>query len=263
MNKNALIDFNGLPCYFSAPNQGATNEQRKKCLLSVDGIPPVARIQKMRSAISRRLQGPPIFMHGSILVHGVCPTGIPRKLARYRSLSPISQKPALSHGDPKPGLKEHAGRCQRKSRLENLRRLCSNSHAQSTNLVCGRAARTGAWRKRVRPGLDDHRPVPVYLCLGSLSKKTRRGQGAYPPQSAGEYSLVCLDHRRKSSRCKDPRHPDPRARLFLYPGPGLPRLRQTLRTASGQGELCGKGQSQYSPSKDLFASCRQKYGTTL
>jgi len=89
-----------------------------------------------------------------------CPTDLPGKPSRYRSLSPIHPAQALSHGFSRKGLTQYARSCQRGSRLADLCRLCSNPHCSGTSPLCQRFFRRGVEANGLCPGL-----TTIDLCL--------------------------------------------------------------------------------------------------
>src|SRR6266699_6721755 len=77
-------------------------------LLTTNGLSSCSRVSPMRYALPGRLQTQELFLLGPVSLHGLRPADVPRKLARYRSLSAGQPNQALSHGYSRPRLAQHA-----------------------------------------------------------------------------------------------------------------------------------------------------------
>lgn len=73
-------------------------EYRPNRLFSNHGSPLPARFSAIRRTISGEFQSQNVFLQGSIPLHGVRSTLVPRKSARYRILSSVGAKQTLPHG---------------------------------------------------------------------------------------------------------------------------------------------------------------------
>src|ERR1700739_2636736 len=69
-------------------------------------------IPEVRHSIQRRLSLARILLLGSVSVHGVRSTDLPRESTRYRGVSARGGRQALSHGVPWQGGALYAGRRQ-------------------------------------------------------------------------------------------------------------------------------------------------------
>src|SRR2546425_4123291 len=56
-------------------------------LFTTNGLSSCSRVSPMRCALPGRLQTQELFLLGPVSLHGLRPANVPRKLARYRSLS--------------------------------------------------------------------------------------------------------------------------------------------------------------------------------
>src|SRR6185369_412526 len=67
-------------------------------LFTTDGLSTLDPVPRMRGPLPRRLQTQKLLLLGPVPLHGVCPTYLPRKFARYRGLSACQPNQALSYG---------------------------------------------------------------------------------------------------------------------------------------------------------------------
>ena len=111
---------------------------------------------------------------GAIPVHGLRPADLPGKPARHRDLPLDPRIETLSHGLPPAGPALDAGRCQRKARLAYPCGVGPAAHHPGEDAVRRRRTGVGPDQYRLRPGLDDHRSVPVGLSVGRTSAPPRR-----------------------------------------------------------------------------------------
>ena len=180
MQENLLIDLKLDFWYFGAPdNKGAINEYRQNSFFSNYGILASIRIPQMCRTISGRLQDQNFFVHGSIFVHVFCAINLSRKFARHRIMFAINEQQALSHGYSRFHFQKHLGRCQRKSRLEYLRRLCPSANSSGQKFIYQRRFWSATGANRLRLGCNDHRFMFILISLGLFSKEQRCDQTAY------------------------------------------------------------------------------------
>ncbi len=171
-------------------------ECRPNCFRSAHGSSATLRVSEVRDSLSRRPPAEELLVLGAVSRHGFCAVHVPREPARYRGVSTVSGWQALSHGVPQHGSALHAGRGQRVSRLEDLRRLRPSSDR------CGATAlrrRSDRRRTRCEPlcaGLDHHRSVSLIVSVGAFSPAQSRDQTAHPAGPARQYPHVYWDYRR-------------------------------------------------------------------
>src|SRR5436309_965339 len=123
-----FFDFNSKPpfCHHFAAFQlfsEAAYEYGTNCLFATDGLFSTLRISSLCQSLSRQSLRQELFLQRSVPLSGLCPTYLPRKSARYRSLLAGTTIQALSHGLSRSRLPHHAGRCQREPRLAHLPRF--------------------------------------------------------------------------------------------------------------------------------------------
>src|SRR5512135_2939552 len=91
------LNFDLLP-WHARPAWRAWHEQRTNHLRSVARPSSHERIPGVRRAISRRSSHQDLLLLGSVSVHDLCTTFLPRKPARYCRLPAIPESAALSYG---------------------------------------------------------------------------------------------------------------------------------------------------------------------
>src|SRR6266566_3621911 len=116
-----------LICGHSHLMKGMSDECWQHCLLATYGPSASARIPQVCATVPGRLQSPELYLPGPVSLDGFCTTNVSGKPARYRVLSARRWQQALPHGHPRFRVSQHAGGCQRDSRLAHLCRLCSGS----------------------------------------------------------------------------------------------------------------------------------------
>ena len=110
------------------------------------------------------------------------------KPARHRDLPLGPRIETLSHGLPPAGPALDAGRCQRKARLAYPCGVGPVAHHPGEDAVRRRRTGVGPDQYRLRPGLDDHRSVPVGLSVGALPHHQGGGEDAHAARPAGQHS---------------------------------------------------------------------------
>ena len=137
-----------------------------------------------RRPVWRRSPGPDAFLRRAIPVHGLRPADLPGKPARHRDLPLGPRIETLSHGLPPAGPALDAGRCQRKARLAYPCGVGPAAHHPGEDAVRRRRTGVGPDQYRLRPGLDDHRSVPVGLSVGALPHHQGGGEDAHAARPA-------------------------------------------------------------------------------
>ena len=174
-------------------------ECRPNCFRSAHGSSATLRVSEMRESLSGRPPAEELLVLGAVSRHGFCAVHLPREPARYRGVSAVSGRQALSHGVPEHVSALHAGRCQRVSGLEDLCRLCPSPDRRGATALLGRS---DGRRTRCQPlcaGLDHHRSVSFLVSVGAFSPAQSRDQTAHPAGPAWQYPHVYWDYRRQSA----------------------------------------------------------------
>ena len=123
MTRILFFDLNVPTCYCDAFQQGASNEHGQNNFIPGHGILADVRIPQMRRTLSWRTKNIELLLFRSVFEHGLRTVNISRESPRHRILSALDARTPVSHGLSGKNFQEHTGRCKRKSRLANLRRL--------------------------------------------------------------------------------------------------------------------------------------------
>ena len=277
-NKTTTNDFN-LPVAFRPfPHKGTANEYRANRFFSNHGPTASLGFPQMCQTISRRPQNTKILLYGPISLYGIRSINLPRELARHRSMPARQSAKTSSYGHSIRHLTKHISRCQRESRLANLRRLRSNPYIHCQRSLCqGRLRRQSASRS-VRSRLNNYRFMPVSISMGTFSQNQRCHQTSYITQSKRPYSRVYPYFRRKTARCQCPRHSNCSARILLsdgsrlcgfcpslYDAAGIRFFRNTLQTQFPIQEtlLSSRGQIHRSAVRSDYHNNRSRYSQRL
>ena len=159
----------------------------------------------------------------------------------------------LSHGLPPAGPALDAGRCQRKARLAYPCGVGPAAHHPGEDAVRRRRTGVGPDQYRLRPGLDDHRSVPVGLSVGALPHHQGGGEDAHaarPAQHSEFYPHLGWQAARRSC----PRYALAGSRSHLRRGSWLRRLCPPLCVAPSRGLLRHACQVEHRCSSRLFGA---------
>src|SRR4030067_1508635 len=240
--------------------RGATDEHSTIRLRPDHGLPSSSRVSEMRPAVSWGLQGPKIFVPRSVLLSGFRPTDLSGKPPRYRLLLESREKPALSHGHPRPHLSQQLGQLQQSTRLAHLRRLCPGAHRRGPSTLPRRGYRLGARRYDLRLRFHDDRPVSVAFPLGSVPQTQGRHQAPYASRPEGLDTNFYPYNTRKNARCSDPRRSPARAGFLLHPGSRISGLLSTLHPPSEPRVFCHPGHVESYVASNLVSTRPQNHG---
>ena len=145
----------------------------KTIFLSGHGIPADVRIPQMCRTLPWRTKNIKFLLSRPVFEHGLRAVDVSTRV--FATSSPVCvQCPGVcitwASGE---SISEHAGRCERKTRLAYLRRLCDDPDPQSTRTLYQRTLRHRTRQHGLRARFHDHRPVPGALPLGAFSKEQR------------------------------------------------------------------------------------------
>ncbi len=213
-----------------------THALRQAGFFAVDEAPSAQHFSPMRCGVRRRAQDQELLLSRTVSLPGVRSAYLPREPAGYRGLPASPERQALSHGDPQPDFAQHAGGCERSTRLAHLRQLRAALDHDGSQALCRRSVWSRSQRDGLRPRRDDHRFVPVGLPLGSVSHDESRCQTAYPARSAGQYPRFYPYQRRQDARGQHPRSVAAGGWRVLCDGPRISRFREALPIAR-RGQL--------------------------
>ena len=157
----------------------------------------------------------------------------------------------VSRRTARQGLAQHAGRCEPRPRLADLRRFRARTHSASTRPVCSRDVERGTGRNCLRTRLDDHRSVLELVSLGPVSSSQRSSEASYAARPARKHSVFCACFSRKNARCHGLGLPADRAQRLLRDGSRLRRFPTLVPLHSGGRVLRDPQQEE----PRLYAPC--------
>src|SRR6267154_1588375 len=114
-------------------------------LLSADRVPSPPTVSEVRSSIRWWSLSEEFVLLGSVSRDGIRSVDVPRESSRHRSLPRFHRRQALPHGIPRQGGTFDIGRCERITRLANLRRLCARFDRARSPALCARSDRPRSW----------------------------------------------------------------------------------------------------------------------
>jgi hypothetical protein len=134
----SVIDLNLTLDFGPFALKGMADECRTDGFCPDHGFSASQRISQMHRPLRRTAQGSEFFLHGSVSVHGICPTELSRESAGYRGLFACGSVETVSHGHSRQHREINIGLCQRDSRLAYLFRPRSSSDTglYPTGLMC-------------------------------------------------------------------------------------------------------------------------------
>src|SRR6266566_9805914 len=233
-----VIDFNSERVKSMLPRslrKELLDECRPIDLFTTNGLSSCSRVSAMRCTLPGRLQTQELFLLGPVSLHGLRPADVPRKLARYRSLSACQSNEALSHGHPRPRLAQHPSERKLGTRLAHLRRLRPLADQTSASAIPRRRLRPGVTANCLRARFHYHRPLPFVVSLGQVSPTKGGRETAYLARPARQHSHRNHYYSRLNSRSQHSRSVNFRGRCFLSNGSGLSRLSPLTPTAFSLG----------------------------
>ena len=243
--------------------KGMADEQWSNSLCSDNGFSAAQRIPQMCYSIQRPLQSPTVFVHGSIPLNGICSVKLPRKSAGHRGMSACSAIQAVSHGHSKSHFSLDSRARQRNTRLAHLCRLCPSLDSYRSPTLCKRRVigRTGT--DCICPRLDNHRPVPVIVPVGTISATQGRCKNAYIARPARQHSYVYTHLGRPFARCQYSRQPGIRTGRTVHYGSRLPGFCSSIYLYTKPLSLHYTAKEQLRLFQSQLQSCRQKHWTSL
>src|SRR6266568_6621560 len=181
----SFFDFNFLlhfrhdsPAWHPSPE--AVDESWPNRFLSAVRFHPDLPVSSLCQSLSGQPLRQRIFLLGPVPLFGLRATDLSNQSACHRDLSAHPAGPTLSYGLPRTSFSQHAGACQRGSRLAHLSRLRPGADWHRSRPLSQRTFRRGLVRNRVCLRLDHHRFVSVAVSLGSVSPPQECGQAPYP-----------------------------------------------------------------------------------
>jgi len=229
---------------FSTMLKGPDYVQRSFHLLAINGFLSKTRIQQVRSSVQRQPQSKDFYLPGPVHVHGVCTTDRQRKPARYRNMPSVFKLQTVPCRHSRKYLSQHIGRCQRKTRLANISGFRTSPDRSSKVTLRQRRIWRNIRQCSLRTGLNDYRPLPDTVSMGTVSQAQKCRQDAYVVRPERVDSVLYTHHKRQSTRCQCPRCSAFRGRSILRYGQSLYRLQTIIQFYKEHGLFCYTSQNQ-------------------
>ncbi len=241
---------------FTDSLKGSANVHRTNSFLTTVRLSSQKTIRQMRSAILWQPSSKNFFLFRSIPLYGICPDNISPEPSRHRKLSSGNAAETLPLRHTRECFTQYIGKCERTSRLENLRRLRTGFDRQSSGTLCQRRFRHSTEPRGLCSGFNNHRLMSFIVSMGKISQAQSRSQATHADGLKRLYTHVYPHYRRKSPRCQYSRRPDFRAWRHLHYGSWLPRRRSTLYVHSKPFNVCYKSQKQFRLPPSLLSQSR-------
>ena len=238
-------------------------EPRSYDFCSSDAVHPSQGVCSLCKVFRRRAVRKVLLLHGSVPEHGFRAAHLSGGAAGYRMLPSCPSDKALSHGHAHRDLPQHAGSCQRASRLADLGGLRPNADLQGPGSVPYRQLRGGVGTNGLCLRFHYHQPLPVALSMGTVPKERRCGQSAYTARPEGEHTLLGARHAGRGPRRERTGSASHRNWLVLHPRPGLSRLHPSARHQHPDSFLYHQSQEQHPVSATLLPARGSQHRTSL
>ncbi len=244
--------------------KGASDEQRSNCIITAIELPAHASISNLCQSIRRQYTYSKLLMSRPVCNDVFRTTGIPRIAARNRSIVELFTHKPVPHGISMPqNFSQHAGKGKRKSQLENLCRLRKYFNRDGSKTLCERTDSSRTRQYGLRPGFNNHRPLPVNIPMSKIPSPQGCNQAPYFNEFAWSNSGVYPYFTRQNARCESFGFTPANARSLLCHGSRISRLREALCVASSQSIFRNKGHRKSKTHSAIFKSRGQNHGPAM
>ena len=181
--KTTVIDLNWLLSYSGIlipPVRRVTaHEQRTNSVFANSRFYSKTPIQNLCQSLRRQSSHQIILLLRSILDNGLCSTDVSRQFTRCRNLLACLARQTVSLWLSRANFPKHVSRCQRKKRLANLSRFCTDTDQKSKASL----RRRRLWRHPGKYGLclgrNRYRSVLVAVPMGPVPQTQKCRKIAY------------------------------------------------------------------------------------
>src|SRR5208283_662264 len=247
----------------SSQKEMAYHAYRQNRLYSTHGFCTIVPFSSMRQSLQRQLQSEVILMSRPVPLPGLRTAHLSGKSSGHRSLPARCEAKTLSHGHTGQSLPKHSGPCQRDSRLENLRRLCSRADQYRPTIICRRRLRPGTGANCLCLRFDDNRSLSFGVSMGQVPQKQSCGEASHTPGSPRQYPRCNQHYQRQNPRRERSRQSFLRGRCHLYLRSGLRGFRPSLPDSSGASVLCYSRKKQFHFQAPVLTPSGQINGSTI
>jgi hypothetical protein len=197
--KITVIDLNSLlscgDILLSLIRRSAVNEQRTNSFFANPRFHSKAPIQSLRQSLRRQLSNQIFLMLRPISDNGIRSTNIPRKPKRYRNLFKSFAPKTISLWFSWKSFSQQFGQCQRKKRLANISRLCTNTDQKGKATLRQRRLWHYVRKYRLCFGCNRNRLMPVAVSLGSASQSQKCSKASYTDGPERLDTHVCTHYK--------------------------------------------------------------------
>ena len=261
--KKTVIDLNWLlscgDILLSPIRRSIANEQRTNSVFANPRFYSKASIQNLCQSLQWKLSSQIFLMFRSISDDGICPANLSRKSERYRNLFKSVAQKTLSLWLSWKSFSQQFSQRQRKKRLANLSRLCTNTDQKSKATLCQRRLWRHVRKYRLCFGCNRNRLMPVAVSLGSASQIQKCGKASYTDGPERLDTYVCTRYKRRCARDDSFSRGTVGTVSHICHGQRLHRLCNIIQFFKEQLFLCYQSKKEYSLLSQVFSSNRQKH----
>ena len=187
-----------------------------------------APVSPVRATLRWQLSRAEFFLLGPVSFHDLRTVELPRKSTRHRCLPALARTSAPSSGNPRQNIAQHAGRCQRVTRLEDLRRLRPRIDPRSAAIVSQRRPGAGSGQHGLCAGFHDYRSVHGAVSVGTFFLDPTRSETTYAAGPARPDSCFPAHYTGTHPRRQHSRPAYSRGGRFLRDGSWLSQFRTVV-----------------------------------
>ena len=264
--KTTVIDLKWLLSYgdylLSPIRRSIANEQRTNSVFANTRFHSKASIQNLCQSIQRQLRSQIILVFRSISDDGFCPTGLSRKLKRYRNLPKSFAHKTLSLRLSWKSFSQQLSQLKRKKRLAYISRFCTGSYFQSKATLCQRRLWHYIRKYRLCFGRNRDRLVPVAVSLGPASQSQKCSEVAYTNRPERLNTYIRTHYKRCCTRNDSLSNNTSGGFCHICHGQRLHRFCNIIQFYKEQLLLHYQSQKECSLLSQVFSSYRQEYWLT-
>ena len=244
------------PLCFGINRSGEGNEQRKKHFFSNHGFLTPLRIKEMYSPLSRRLQGPIVYLFKSILHDGIRAINLSRKSQGHRGMFKCAPIKTIPSGYSIKNIQKYFGGCQQFSRLANIRRFCTSANKHRSSALFAGRYRSGIRRDGICSRFHNHRFMSYTVSVGKIPSPQSSCKNAYSYRYTWLDTCFHTHLRWENARCQYTRYTGNRSRFNLSGRSRLYRFRPFVQYQQKQCILHLAGEVKHEVPADLLSSVR-------
>lgn len=246
-----------------------SDEYRSHHLCTSTRLSSKTSISTLCQTLSWQLPNQVFLMLRPVFINGICAINLQRKPQRYRNMLKGIKQQIISLRFPRENVSKQSGKCQRKKKLENLRRLRKGAYQKSKATLSRRRFWPNVEKHRICFGFDHYRPLPDSVPVGTVSQTQKCCKNTYTYGPERLDSVLYTHHSRGYARYKSYASNHSGAGRFLCNGQSLHRFYNAIQFYKEQFILCYTSKKEpglYPPelsfSKQRFRSAKRPYYKT-